>query len=142
MGSEFTAYNKPVYVAKGIDASVLCWAALNGAYANGKTPIGANLTVVDAMYKKVQARLLYFVCTNAVAPYEGQAPLQVSAWEDLTLTNGTWTMPQINIDIEHSVAVSFGYIFQIMVDDVPVTINANGIANSESKPIQILTLGI
>src|SRR5574344_76094 len=70
----FTAYNLPVYVAKGVDASINCQTT-PGVFANGKTNIQCVASIVDALYSKAQMRILYFSTTNFEAPFAGPSPL-------------------------------------------------------------------
>ena len=121
----FTAYNLPVYVAKGVDASINC-ETTPGTFADGKTVIQCVASIVDALYTKAQMRILYFSTTNDAAPYGGASPLLATAWQDLTLADGKWTSPIVSFDVHHTAAVRLGLIYQIMVDDMPVTINAFG----------------
>lgn len=125
MVHSFTTYNLPVYVAKGIDASVNCETAA-GSFVDGKTNLNCTASIVDAMYTKAQMRILYFSTTNTTEPYGGASPLLSTSWVDFTLANGKWTSPVISFDVVHSSAVELGLIYQIMVDDMPVTINAFG----------------
>ena len=121
----FTAYNLPVYVAKGVDASINC-ETTPGTFANGKTNIQCTASIVDASYTKAKMRILYFSTTNNTAPFGGPAPLLSTAWQDLTLDNGKWGCPGINFDVIHTAVVKLGIIYQIIVDDMPVTINVTG----------------
>ena len=121
----FSTSNLPAYVAKGVDASVNC-ETTPGTFADGKTNIQCIASIVDALYTKAQMRILYFSTTNNTAPYAGSSPILSTAWNDLTLADGKWTSPVINFDVPHTAAVRLGLIYQIMVDDMPVTINAAG----------------
>ena len=121
----FSTYNLPVYVAQGVDASINC-ETTPGVFADGKTNIQCIASIVDASYTKAQMRILYFATTNNVAPYAGPAPMLSTEWKDLTLAAGQWTSPAITFDVHHTAAVKLGIIYQIMVDDMPVTINATG----------------
>src|SRR5574344_1583857 len=125
MAHSFTNYNLPVYVAKGVDASINCNTIIL-PFADGKTSIQCVASIVDALYTKAQMRILYFSTTNTAEPYAGPAPLLSTAWKDLTLADGQWSSPEIAFDVFHTAAVKLGVIYQIMVDDMPVTINASG----------------
>lgn len=134
----FSAYNLPVYVAKGVDASINC-ETTPGTFADGKTNIQCVASIVDAMYTKAQMRILYFSTTNNTAPFAGSAPLLSTAWTDLTLADGKWTSPVINFDVFHTSVVKLGIIYQIMVDEMPVTINASGLEALLFKAPALLT---
>lgn len=138
--NDFSAYNKPVYAAKGIDAGINCYIH-KGDYAEGKSPFSFNLTVTDALYKKIRFRLLYFIGTETTAPYTGQTPLNSTTWYDLTLASGIWTSGLKTFDVSHTVNQTLGFIFDIEIDDTPCTINVTGAsADPEHSGAGIISL--
>lgn len=139
--SKFTTYEHPVYLAKGNDATLNCVCSV-GAFASGTTHITFNVSVTDSFFKKVQYRILYMQNSSTASPYTGQAPIQASPFKDLTLTEGTWAGLSTDIAVYHSAISSFGFIFQVMIDDMPTTINVLGLPASNNVPAAIIQLPI
>ena len=125
MQSHMITYGVPCYVAKGRDAGVSAvWA--RGQYADGVTPVTLSLSITDALYTKIKVRLLSLFANTDVTPYTAQTPLKSSEWYDMTLQNGIWTMPATTISIAHTTIGNACVIAQIMIDDMPATINLQG----------------
>lgn len=140
MLTQFTNYNLPVFIAKGVDASINAGLFVI-KYEGGASALSGSLHIVDAGFTKVRARLIYFSTAQA-SPYSGSAPLQVSVWQDLTLTSGTWNAPVFSISVPHEAAETLGYIYQIMIDDTPCTINATGANIAGYSPVGIIDMPI
>lgn len=141
MINKFTTYGNPVYVAKGTNASLNITAS-SGDYVNGGTPVVFGLNVVDNAFKKIQYRILYAFNQSTASPYPGAAPILSSSWKDLTLADGVWTAPEITVTVFHAVPITFAYIFQVMIDDMPATINATEKSAPHTNAVDIYNLPV
>lgn len=139
--SSFPLYNLPVYIAKGIDASI---SAVNtvSLYANGKTTLTFSPSIVDALYSKAAYRVLYFVSPTETSTVGAPAPVQVTDWKNFTLTAGTWNAPVSTVEIQHVAVQTVGIIYQIMIDDRPATISIMGAQTQTHFPAAIVSLPI
>lgn len=142
MITDFGTYSKPVFIAKGIDAALTIKITLE-QYSAGATSLAWEATVVDALYTKMKIRILYATTDVVTAPYDGPAPLQATAWNDMTLSNGIWTSPALSLNIAHTTNLIGAFVFQVMIDDMPCTINALGYSfGSLTQPACVTTLNI
>ena len=137
----FSMYNLPVYIAKGIDASISV-VNTTSLYANGETTLSFSPSIVDAFYTKAAYRVLYFISPAELATTGASAPVQATDWKDFALTAGKWNAPETTLVIKHTNAQTVGIIYQIMIDDRPATVSIIGTPTTSNFPAAILSLPI